>query len=257
MRAAYDVTAQPPTRGGRGAFTIKRGPFMKTFTVSALALAGALALAAPAAQAVVIDFTGGVVTLADGSTTTTNNSVVHNGVATYEEDGILVSFDGAPNGIIGDYYSMGAGGFVGNDVIHAHWDAGITSITFTKVDGKAFDLTYFDLTSNTTTGGGQASGLEDSWITASNGTSLKLPSSDWGFAKDYFGADGDGIARMYMGPSFLGITSFTITSKNAYCFGMDNFYIDQAAPAVPEPTTTAMVLAGLGLAGFAAKRRKA
>lgn len=224
-----------------------------------VAIAAACSFAAPlTAQAVVIDFTGGTVHSQDGSTHTTNNLALHQDVLSYEEQGIRITIDGGGYGIVGDYYSVGAGGFVGNDVLHAHWDTGISSITFTKIDGKAFDLTYFDLTSNTTVGGGQSTGLENSWITASNGTTLKLPSSDWGFDKDVSGQPGDGVARLFLGDGFLGITSFTVTSDNAYCFGLDNFYIDQAAPPIPEPASLALAVAGLGIvAGLARRQRKA
>ena len=229
---------------------------MFTHRQMALALATACSFAAPlTAQAVVIGFTGGTVHSVGGGTHTTNNLDLFQDVLSYEEKGIRVTIDGGI-GIVGDYYSTGDGGFVGNDVLHAHWDTGISSITFTKIDGKAFDLTYFDLTSNTQVGGGQSTGLEDSWITASNGATLKLPSSDWGFGKDFFGVTGDGVARLFLNSSFLGITSFKVTSTNAYCFGLDNFYIDQAAPPVPEPESLALVAAGLGVMTWRARRQR-
>lgn len=232
---------------------------MFTHRQMALALATAFAIATPlTAQAVVIDFTGGTVHSIGGSTHTTNNLALYQDVLSYEEQGIRVTINGSGVGIVGDYYSIGSGGFVGNDVLHAHWDTGISSITFTKIDGDTFDLTYFDLSSNTEVGGGQSTALENSYITASNGAKLKLPSSDWGFDKDYGGQQGDGIARLFLSSSFLGITSFTVTSTNAYCFGLDNFYIDQAAPAVPEPESLALTVAGLGIvAGLARRQRRA
>ena len=121
---------------------------------------------------------------------------------------------------------------------------------------------FFDIR---VTGGGQQSGAELSYITPAGGSAVPLPSSDWGFDYDVSGTPGDGIQRLYLdtNPAFQGITSFTVTSTNAYCFGLDDFYIDQAAPPpvggdVPEPMTMlAMGLGIAGLGGYIRKRRMA
>ncbi len=211
----------------------------------------------PLAQAVVIDFNGGIATLRDGSTVSvTDTDLFQDSVDYYIEDGIMIDFIGG-YGTIGDYYSIGSEGTVyENSVIHSHWH-GLDSIVFSKVDGSTMDLNYMDLSSNTESGGGQATGNERSYITSSEGHEMHLPSSDWGLDYDFFGDPGDGISRLWMDDNFDNITYFTVTSENAYCFGLDNFYIDEPAPPiepVPEPGT--MALLGLGVLGMVGMRKK-
>jgi len=60
-----------------------------------------------------------------------------------------------------------------------------------------------------------------------------------------------------LGPEFDNVKAFWFTAENSvFCFGMDSFYIDEAAPpqegAVPEPGTNALL--GLGLLTFAGYR---
>jgi len=225
-----------------------------------IALAGCLVLGiATASSGVVVDFTGGTARLVGGGTYIPNNSGYVGNVTQYIENGMRISFVGF-TGYIGDYYSMSARPSLPNDVIHAHWTGSNTSIVFSKIDGNPFDLTYFDVTSNTQVGGGQCTGNELSYITSSKGQML-LPPSDWGFEYDVSGNPGDGIKRLWPNVNFLGITSFTVTSTNAYCFGLDNFYIDQPAPpdpTIPEPVTMAGLMMGIGgLVTYVRKRRKA
>lgn len=203
------------------------------------------------AGAVQIDFTGGKVVLNDGTEHTTNASVVWQNVDYYEEDGFRLDF--IPNtgvqfeSIIGNYY----GG--GNDVIHGHWATGdfggLTQILVTKLDGEAFDLNYFVLTSNTDTGGSAASGNERAFIHASadgvtSSFSQLLPPEDWGFP----------ATQIFLGPEFDSIKAFWFVAENAVdCFGMDNFFINEPAPGLPEPGTLALL--ALGVAGLALRRR--
>jgi hypothetical protein len=217
-----------------------------------------LALAASAgvmaeAGAVVIDFNGGTAYLSNGtSVVVTNTGPVYSNVDYYIEDGIKIDFIGDV-GYIGDYYGQFPGGAtLDNSVIHAHWEGPLTAVRFTKVDGSAFDLNYVDLTSNTVVGGGAASGAELSYITPFAGVATLLPSSDWGIDFLSTGLPGDGIERLYLSDAFDQILGFDVTSLNAYCFGLDNFYIDEPPPPrdVPEPATLGMfglLLAGLGL----------
>jgi hypothetical protein len=201
--------------------------------------------------AVVIDFTGGTVTLLDGTTATTNNADSFDNVDYYEENGFRLDFQ--PNGSnpfsshVGDYYDAG------NDVIHAHWETGglgeITTIEITKIGGGTFDLNYFILTSNTDTGGGAASGNEMAFIEGfetglSTGAAMMLPTDDWGFP----------ASQIFLGSAFDMVDSVQFTVTNTVdCFGMDEFFIDEPAPGVPVPG--ALALFGIGLAGLGYARK--
>ncbi len=220
--------------------------FKRFFFVSTL-LAG---LTVPA-TAVQINFTGGTVTLMNGTTQTTDNFVVWLDVDYYEEGGFRLDFIGnvsnPGSAIIGNYYGAA------NDVIHSHWRTGdfgeIDQIKVTKIDGTAFDLNYFILTSNTDTGGNVASGNEQALIHASvdgvtSNFSQLLPPEDWGFFP---------AKQIFLGSEFDGIKAFWFTAENSIdCFGMDNFFIDEPAPQVPEPGSLALL--GLGLAGIACRK---
>lgn len=212
---------------------------------------------AGAAFGAIIDFAGGTATLSDASTVTTTNTGLWHNVDYYVESGIKVDFIGDV-GIIGNYYGS-FGDPIQNSVIHGHWGAAgggsLTSVVFSKLDGSTMDLNYVDITSNTVVGGGAASGSEFSQITTSGGYSLVLPSSDWGINVLSNGTTpGDGVQRMWLDSNFDNITSFTFTTQNAYCFGMDNFYIDEPAPRVPVPGS--LMLTGIGLAGLARFRKR-
>ena len=229
---------------------------MKTSNLLAVV---ALACAIGQAQATKITFTGGTVTRHNGTTAVTANNTNYQNVDYYTEGGFKLQFVGANTAFssnVGNYYG------VGNDVIHGHWATGsfgtLTEIRVTKVDNTAFNLTSFALTSNTDHGGGAASGNEQAFIHASiDGTtesfSQMLPPENWGFP----------ATKVVLGSNFSGIKSFYFTVNDKVdCFGMDDFFLNESDPtlppsavAVPEPETYAMMLGGLGLLAFVARRR--
>lgn len=213
---------------------------IKLAKISAIAGASILAMAS-AAQAAVIDFTGGTATSSPPGNY-------------YEENGFRVTSVGGTS-FFGAYY----GGT--NNVIHSHWASppggglgGVTAIEITKIGGGTFDLNYFILTSNTLTGGAPASGTEQTWIRALDnlnnqiGAALLLPSEDWGLGT---------TTQVFLGSNFDAVTTAQFYVTNGVdCFGMDEFYIDEAAPpSVPDGGTTASLF-GLAIFGMAAVRRK-
>lgn len=205
-------------------------------TLTPLLVAGLLAGTTLSASAAVIDFTGGTVTRLDATTETTNNTVTWDNVDYYEENGFRLDFlpNAGSTGFatnVGNYYGAG------NDVIHAHWATGnyggVTAIEITKIGGGTFDLNYFILTSNTDFGGGAASGNEQAWIegfaaNVSTGAAVLLPPENWGFP----------ATQIFLGSAFDAVDQVRFYVTNAVdCFGMDEFYIDQAPPTVPEPAS--------------------
>jgi len=137
-------------------------------------------------------------------------------------------------------------------VIHAHWDNGgfgtTTQIVGTKVGGGTFDLNYFVLTSNTVHGGGAADGSERVYITHDGGLDpILLPSEDWGFP----------ATQIFLPSSYDNISSFEFHPESPVaCFGMDEFYIDQAAPPSVPDTGSTLTLFGLGIISLARLKRR-
>ena len=200
----------------------------------------------PMAPAAVVTFTGGTATLNDGSTRITDGTFNVMDVDFYTESGFVLDYIGGGMGgfsaNVGNYYGNG------NDVIHGHW-TDLTSIDIYKSAGGTFDLNYFVLTSNTSSGGGQAHGTEQVTIEGflngvSTGSAFLLPPEDWGFP----------AIDVFMSSAFDVVDRVRIVGSNSFCYGMDEFYIDQAAP-VPEPSAAALMVLGAG-ALLALKRRR-
>jgi hypothetical protein len=211
-------------------------------TACALALAAALPVSAGE-----ITFTGGTVTLMDNSTVITDNDSTYVTVLHYDEDGYRVSY--TDGGIaIGDYYD------VANDVMHTHWAPlnryGTTEVRVARMDGAAFDLNAFGLTSNTQLSGRPATGDEQVYIHASTdgvheSYSVMLPPDDWGGT----------IANIALGAEFDHIKAFWFTAANdTDCFGIDNLVVEASPGQIPEPGSLALI--AVALAGLALRRRK-
>ncbi|MCX4029670.1 PEP-CTERM sorting domain-containing protein [Endozoicomonas sp. SM1973] len=205
-------------------------------------------------HASLIDFTGGTVHHFNGGTAVTDKSTNYQEVDYYVEDGVKFDFIG-PSGTassynIGNYYG------IENDVIHGHWSEGpygdMESIFVNMLDGSAFDLNYFKITSNTSNGGGPASGNEKVYLNAlADGVnisySMLLPSDDWGF-------NGPN-AEIFLGAEFDNISAFSITYEaSAVGFGMDEFFINEEPTPIPEPIS--ILSFALGLAGLTLNRKK-
>jgi len=219
-----------------------------------------------AANASLIDFTGGTSTLTGSGTcvTTSGNDSCGSGVDYYTEDGFIFDFIGA-SGYVGEYYGVdGTGDY--NDVIHSHWAPNhgtMTAMEITKVGGGFFDLNSFILTSNTSHGGGVASGGELTYVEAWSGgimiERLLLTPESWGFVDvHHVGNAYQNDPEIFLSDNFDAVDLVRFTSDthihDAYCFGLDGFYINEESPnAVPEPM--GILLFGIGLIGLFANRK--
>lgn len=211
---------------------------------------------AGAADATLVDFTGGTVYQFGGGTAVTDTTTTYDDVDYYEEAGMRVDFIG-PSGVplsynVGDYYG------VGNDVLHGHWVAGtigdMESIRVELLDSSAFDLNYLKITSNTDNPGiGAPIGTMEVYLNAlADGTtvsaSLLIPADDWGFAGPN--------SELFLGADFDGIKAFTLTyGSGAVGLGLDEFEFETVA--IPEPATGLLVASALAALGWARRGSRA
>jgi hypothetical protein len=218
------------------------------------------------ANAAIIDFAGGTAYLNGGGTCITTDTANCGSVDYYEEDGFIFDFIGS-NEFVGDYYRAT------NSVVHAHWQNGLQAMEIRKSGGGIFDLNYFILTSNTIVGGGAANGLEETYVEAWAGgvmlERLLLTPDSWGFVGIHnVGSPLQTDPQIFLSSNFDAVDTVRFTSAStvhgqpghehdAFCFGMDMFFIDQAAPGVnPVPAPASIALLALGLIALSSRSFK-
>lgn len=199
-----------------------------------------LSVAAIAQTGVILEFTGGdVIAGPNGAASNIDGTNTGYSATEYHESGIKMT-------TTGDHINVGRY-YANNAVIHGHWDE-MTQVKFEMVDGSAFDMNYYKLTSNPSSAlghGGAASDAVVSIVASVDGTTesfrTTLPAEDWG---DEFGGD-DSVTEVYLGPEFDNIKAFWFESDKAasQCFGMDTYYINRPPP---EPTTANAIVLGSG-----------
>lgn len=225
-----------------------------------------LTLMASLTKAAIVTFTGGTATLDSGDTIITDTTTQNSGVVSYQEESIILEY-GSPTQdwsfqTVGDYYGTG------DDVIHGHWD-NISTIEISRENNTPFDLQYFQITSNTSIGGGPATNEENIGIQGFlNGSSVTeiygLPSVDWGAesTRDVFlPSSFDNVDKVVIfdrgvSGTHTGGPDCPECGNSAFCFGMDNFVFDEvvpdflvqgngsALPVVPEANTLILLTFG-------------
>lgn len=124
---------------------------------------------------------------------------------------------------------------------------GLPDISVSKVDGGAFSLKGFDLAEWDNT---RTASISLTTAGPSGTTTQILPLSI--FSNNLITAGNDFSHFSLSG--YDNVVSFTLTGNVSWAFiAMDNL---EVAAAIPEPETYVMMLAGLGLLGLTARRRR-
>ena len=193
------------------------------------------------AKSAIVSFNGGVVTTLQEEQIEIGMTDQIQNVSSYQEGTVILSYNltnpdqESSWQTVGDYYG------VQDSVIHGHWTE-LNSIQIERENNVAFDLQYFQITSNTSVGGGAATDTENIAIQGFlNGEAVTelfgLPSVDWGANE---------IQDVFLPDSFNNVDKVLITDRgtlgvhtggsdcptcnSAFCFGMDNFVFDEVVP---------------------------
>lgn len=193
------------------------------------------------AKSAIVSFDGGTVTTLQEEQIEIGMTEQIQNVSSYQEGSVILSynlsdvFQETSWQTVGDYYG------VQDSVIHGHWTE-LDSIQIERENNVAFDLQYFQITSNTSVGGGAATDTENIAIQGFlNGEAVTevfgLPSVDWGANE---------IQDVFLPESFNNVDRVLITDRgtlgihtggsdcptcnSAFCFGMDNFVFDEVVP---------------------------
>lgn len=235
--------------GGAGGCELKEISEIKHPVARALSAFVLTASVSFSAHATLVTFDGLAGTAMAGSsivgTTYTGFSI--NAPATV--DGFQFRSSGGSEFVLGAAYAaacchsdLGMLAYNGTDYL-----IGIPDISVSKADGGAFALKGFDLAEWDNT---RTASISLTTRGASGNTTQILPLSI--FRNDLITVGNDFSHFSLIG--YDNVTSFTLTgSVSGAYIALDN--LDVAAP-IPEPETYAIMLAGLGLLGFVARRRK-
>lgn len=181
---------------------------------------------------------------------------------TYAEAGFENTSIGFDNGNLSSHIH-GTTWLDGSRASQYHSDAGGGLLK--RTDGDDFSLISWDVLKLVTTitadgGGGEAVlhvvGLNDGAAVAN----ITLPSSVAGTTVNFLSLDaGFGnvdLIEYYFNPAGRGVDPAPTPGLLNLELVFDNATFNDPVPAIPEPETYAMLLAGLGLVGFAANRRR-
>lgn len=192
-------------------------------------------------KAAIVSFDGGIASTTYGDEIEVTNSTQVSDVDFYREGTIILSYNLEESveqsswQTVGDYYGTQ------DSVIHGHWEQ-LSSIEIQREGNTPFDLQYFQITSNTSVGGGPSTGTENiaiqGFLNGIRVTELySLPGLDWGAST---------IQDVFLPNSFDNVDKVFITDLGAkgahtggedcpecnsgFCFGMDNFVFDEVVP---------------------------
>lgn len=209
-------------------------------------------------NAAVITVAGGVATNTDNITYTVEVGSTYYDIVTYVESNFQLNYEHTTGSYspptIQQYYDEP------NNILQINWTGGKHSIDILNVNGSIFDLNFFLLTSIATDSKGTAGGREHLYVQGYRyGQAVTAPY--------LLPTNSNGIIttdNILLSNEFDNIDLFRIFGEGAFNFGIDAFYINEAAPnvegvvigqpAIPEPGVTTLL--PLGLAALLLIRRR-